>query len=437
MTKYHLRRRLIIFAAAVALPLTAVSVSSGSPSAAASVTGAAAPGPGASATSAAVPRPAKAAVPADDASCVTPGAICAPGGEFSVTYTVTGTGDCSWTASIVWGDGKTDTVDYGSAGFTADHQYAKSGVYDVSVTGSGESTDPDTTCTFYPLNEEVEVPVDHFVINLKLWIPQQGVLDPADPTAEVPYAVWRGLVGLELEPDLSNPNPAVGPFEAGSTCQDPATFSSEAETTVGSFLDGDGYTGYNDGTSYRAAATVSFDWNLSTVSNIVSTPSAALSHRTIVEETHTTHGTVTRQCHEYHLGTAAVSATAQGPSGVSINMNGVVGFLTKLAKATGAYPSNTWKILVNPDGSLSISYAASDFPSTGVQVLINGQVEGTDIVNDASCYTAADTLGPFAVAEFITLFHTMTKGSLPVITPDGPPSNVDILSPGCLPGFLR
>jgi hypothetical protein len=263
------------------------------------------------------------------------------------------------------------------------------------------------------------------------------VLDPANPTAEVPHAVWRGLVDLGLEPDLSNPSPSTGPFLAGSTCEDPPTFSSAAETTVSSTLDGDGYTGYDDGTSYRAAATVTFDWNLSAVSNVAYTPFAALSHRTIVEETHTTHGTITRECIEYHPGTAYVLATKQGPSGVSINMNGVVGFLTNQARDTGAYPSDTWKILVNPDGSLSISYAATDFLSTGIQVLINGQVAGTDIVNDASCYTAADTPGPFAVAEFITLFHTMTKGSLPDITPDGPPSNVDILSPGCLPRFLR
>ncbi|MGH3257663.1 MAG: hypothetical protein ACRDOU_20110 [Streptosporangiaceae bacterium] len=49
----------------------------------------------------------------------------------------------------------------------------------------------------------------------------------------------------------------------------------------------------------------------------------------------------------------------------------------------------------------------------------------------------ADPLGRLAVANFITLFHTMTKGSLPAITPGGAPSNVDILSPDCLPSTLR
>ena len=159
MTKYHLWRRLVSVAVAVALPLTAISVGAGNPSAAASVTGAEASPTGPSATSAPASGPDKAAVPADAAPCIYPGAICAPGGEYTLTYTVTGTGDCSWTASIVWGDGTTDTVDYGSAGFTEEHTYAQPGLYDVSVTGAGASTDPDTTCTFYPDDVAVEVPL--------------------------------------------------------------------------------------------------------------------------------------------------------------------------------------------------------------------------------------------------------------------------------------
>lgn len=152
MTKYSLWRRLIIAAVAVTLPLTALTVGAGSPSAAASV-------PGGSATSDAAPSPAKAALPADTAQCTIAGAICAPGGEYTLTYTVTGSGDCAWTASILWGDGETGTVNYGSAGFSQEHTYADPGVYNLSVTGSGTSADPGTTCTFYPFDAEIEVPL--------------------------------------------------------------------------------------------------------------------------------------------------------------------------------------------------------------------------------------------------------------------------------------
>jgi hypothetical protein len=116
---------------------------------------------------------------------------------------------------------------------------------------------------------------------------------------------------------------------------------------------------------------------------------------------------------------------------VFINMTGVVGFLTDQAVETGAYPSNTWKVQVNTDDSLSISYAATEFPTTGLQVLINGQVEGTDIVNDASLLHRGGDTGA-ASCGVPRLFHTMTKGSLPAVVPGGAPSNVDIRSPGCL-----
>ena len=300
---------------------------------------------------------------------------------------------------------------------------------DSCVPSETPSAAPSETPTGAPSGSSA---CEHYELDLKLWIPQGGVVDPANPTATLPYVAWRDLVALGLEPDLSNPNPLIGPFEPDSTCEDPTTAASAAKTTVSSIFDGDGYKGYDDGTTFRAAATVSFDWNGSNVSNISFTPSIGISHRFISEKTPVDGQRVTLQCVEYHPGTATVSATAQNPSTVFINMTGIVGFLTDQAAELGAYPSNTWKVLVNPDGSLSISYAATEFPTTGLKVLINGQVQGTDIVNDASCYTAAETLGPPAVGNFERLFHTLTKGSLPVITPGGPPSNADLRSPGCI-----
>jgi hypothetical protein len=157
VTTHHLRR-LVIVALAVVLPLAATSIGVAMPKAAAAAV------TGTSMISATAPKSqqiVKAAAPADDSTCVTPGAICLPDGDFTVTYTVTitGSGDCAWTADIDWGDGTTDTVNYGDAGFTEEHHYTDPGLYDVSVTGSGVSTDPDGTCTFYPYSAEVEVPL--------------------------------------------------------------------------------------------------------------------------------------------------------------------------------------------------------------------------------------------------------------------------------------
>lgn len=157
MTRYRLARRIIVSAVAVSLALAATSIGAGISSAAASPAGA-------TATSAPAVVPGsqsagKAAVHADGSGCVTPGTICAPGGKFTLSYTVTGSGNCSWTASITWGDGTTGTVNYGSAGFTAEHTYTSLGLFDLSVTGSGTSPDPGTTCTFVPFSAVIEVPM--------------------------------------------------------------------------------------------------------------------------------------------------------------------------------------------------------------------------------------------------------------------------------------
>ena len=66
-----------------------------------------------------------------------------------------------------------------------------------------------------------------------------------------------------------------------------------------------------------------------------------------------------------------------------------------------------------------------------MKVLINGQAEGTDIVNDASCFSQSQILGALAPLLFLKLFHTETTGSLPAITPGGTPVNVDRASPSC------
>jgi hypothetical protein len=271
----------------------------------------------------------------------------------------------------------------------------------------------------------------HYDLDLKLWIPQKAVVDPANPLGSMTYGAWQLLARAGLEPDLTNPSPAVGLFEAGSTCQDPTTTLGRLLTSVSSTLDGDGYAGYDDGTSYRVAAKLSFDWDGSGVSNLVFTPEAGFSHRTIIEKTVTTHGIVTRRCIEDHPDTVMGSATASSPSTIAIKLSGIVGFLTPLVHLSGAYPATSWNVAIKPDGSLGISYNVSEFPSTGLKVLVNDQVEGTDIVNDASCYKQWEVVGPWGATGLFLLFHRTTSGSLPAITPAGSPVNVDIRSPGC------
>jgi hypothetical protein len=273
--------------------------------------------------------------------------------------------------------------------------------------------------------------VTHYNLNLKLWIPQQTVVDPVNPAGTMPYAEWGAYALAGLEPDLSNPNPAIGPFEPGSTCKDPESFRSAYHTSVSSVLTGDGYTGYDDGTGFRVAAQVSFDWNGSSISNVSFEKQTGLSHRAITEQTHNGANGVTGSCIEYHPGTVSGSATRKSPSQLVVKLSGIVGFLTGISDFVGAHPSTSWDISVNPDGSLGISYGSTLFPTTGLQVTIGNHVAATDIVNDASCYKPSQVLGFHGLWLLPLLFYKTTKGTLPTITPTGTPADVDIPSPGC------
>lgn len=263
-------------------------------------------------------------------------------------------------------------------------------------------------------------------LHFKLWIPQRLVVDPANPLGSTPYPVWKGLAKTGLEPDLSHPSSAIGQFQPGSSCSDPKGILKPLKTSVKSTLGGDGYAGYDGGKSFRADATVSFTWDGSAISNLSATYRTPVSHRLITET-----GAVKGSCVEYHNATTSLSAAQTTPSTLSIKLSGVVGFLPDLTKFFGAYPKTSWTVNVSQDGSLGISYSASEFPTTALRVSVNGQTKATDLVNDASCYPESSLLGPLAVGKLVFLFHSTTKGSLPSISPNSPAASIDNRSPGC------
>jgi hypothetical protein len=77
-------------------------------------------------------------------------------GQIEVSFS--GSNDCAWKATIDWGDGIVDNLQPKN-GDVFRHIYASEGFYTVNITGSGSSTDPDTTCTFHPTTFTVEVVV--------------------------------------------------------------------------------------------------------------------------------------------------------------------------------------------------------------------------------------------------------------------------------------
>lgn len=110
--------------------------------------------------------------------CTNTGAFCAIDRTYTVDYSVTGGLSCTFIANIHWGDGRSESVTFGTTGFRRTHTYEKAGMFSVDVTGSGSSSTPGATCTFIPFSAQVEVPADRIKIELKSWIPQASVVDP-------------------------------------------------------------------------------------------------------------------------------------------------------------------------------------------------------------------------------------------------------------------
>ena len=74
---------------------------------------------------------------------------CIPDGIFTISFSVTGDPSaCNFTANIQWGDGITQTVSYMVDGFSVSHTYDAAGIYTVQITGFGNPTRDDVTCTF-------------------------------------------------------------------------------------------------------------------------------------------------------------------------------------------------------------------------------------------------------------------------------------------------
>jgi hypothetical protein len=245
--------------------------------------------------------------------------------------------------------------------------YATGGASLTSITVSG--TDP----TGFAVGEfGISKGLDHFVVNAEAWIPFPEVVDPYLP-ATVPY--------LLSEAEAHNdPN-----------CYTPAG-SKLLSTYVTSTYGGDGHAAFGTGT-YRLRTEVSFDFDPSTGKITNFTKDAVLSvgtsHRYKV---YTSNGVVLASCIE--AATATNTQTAQLGSGTSFTL----GYSGKNPLADPQFLTPSLTAVINgslaSDGSLTLHYKTTQFPSQGIQVSVNGSTVATDIENDVSC------LGPKAVLGF-------------------------------------
>ena len=325
---------------------------------------AAAAAPGNSSVSRPVTRIAHAAAAAAiPPNCVTAGATCVPDGKYTLSYSVTGTG-CSWTANIDWGDEKTSIISYGDEGFSEEHAYAKSGLYDLSVTGSGTSPDPNTTCTFVSSSTQIEVPLDHFVLEMQSWIPQRAVVDPVHP-------VTYRLATSDMYRDCGRiPN-----------------VTSESSTFAG-----DGHVGY-DG-SVRVREDVSFDWNLQQVSNVDAAP--------------LTNGVTTRiwviTTRNSKTPIICKHAVADHGSGSAAGSGNIIGMVYRSAdpQILNSPPIHNTVTATVSNSDISLDFGVTAFPSQGFAIYENGAILDREVFVNPSC---EPVLGP---EGFFTLLRGLT-----------------------------
>lgn len=106
------------------------------------------------------PETAPSSQAATQADCVEPGYICRPDGTFSLTFSSAST-TCTWSGTVNWGDNASDGfVSPPGVPSTLNHTYAQPGLYTVSGSWTGTSSDPNITCTPGSAQFLVEVPVD-------------------------------------------------------------------------------------------------------------------------------------------------------------------------------------------------------------------------------------------------------------------------------------
>jgi hypothetical protein len=262
----------------------------------------------------------------------------------------------------------------------------------TSITVSG--TDPDG----FAVGEfGISNGVDHYVVNAEAWIPFPEVVDPYLPLT-VPYLVSQAEA-------LNDPN-----------CYKPAggqLFSTYVSSTYG----GDGHAAFGTGT-YRLRTEVSFDFDPATdkITNFTEDAVSAVgtSHRYKVYTT--SKGVVLDSCVE--AATATNTQTAKLDSDTSFTL----GYRGKNPLADPQFVTPALTAVINgslsQDGSLTLSYKTTEFPSQGIQVSVNGNTVATDLENDVSCLSPKAVFG-FSGLALIGRGLNFTESGSVTIQPTG------------------
>jgi len=215
---------------------------------------------------------------------------------------------------------------------------------------------------------------EHYVVNTEAWIPFPAVVDPYMPLP-TPYELTQNPLHRRFDPNCYT-LPARAPW------------LEKLGTIVSSTYGGDNHPGF--GGSYRIRTEVSFDFNPATgrITNFTqdAVPPFGTSHRYKV---YTYNGTVLATCTQAANTTNTQTAQLSSATRFTLGYRGTNPLAQPYAPELRATITGT----LAPDGSLTLTYTTTDFPSQGIQVSVNGNIVATDLENDVSCLGASGVLG--------------------------------------------
>jgi hypothetical protein len=233
---------------------------------------------------------------------------------------------------------------------------------------------------------------DTYTISVRSWIPQIAVVDPVEPFS-LSYHASEML-------EFADPNCFVPPN------------SLIAHTVVSSTFHGDGHAGFDGG--YRMQDIVTFDWDGQNLSNFQTIANIVHVGTTIRNKVYTDSrdGTLLDLCSQTGVAADTTSASSSGNT-FTIQYTGKNPLTLPQALTPGFLNNLTGEI--QADGSVDLNFQVTEFPSSGLQVLINDSPILTGLENDVSCLSDSAVLGVGgAVILTIGLLST-TAGSVAAV----------------------
>jgi hypothetical protein len=259
---------------------------------------------------------------------------------------------------------------------TTNATFTRPGHYVLQLTGSDSQLHSSATTT-----ADIK---DTYTIRTRSWIPFTSVVDPNEP-APLSYRASQLLSALD-------PNCWTPPSSLVSHSQVYSTFH------------GDGHAAF-DG-EFRMQDVVSFDWDGTSMSNFQTAPNTPHVGTTVRNKVYTDarDNSVLASCSQSAVAGDTTTASSSATS-FTISYSGK-NPLTPQALTPGFVNNVTGK--VKPDGTISMNFAVTQFPSSGLQVLLNNTPIVTGRENDVSCLAPTDVLGP---AGALTLARGLTSTS--------------------------